>query len=131
VEVPAEPLEVPVQTVSRDVAARVHEMLVTNVHQGFAKQAQIAGLETGGMGSTAYIAKGGTYVEEYHSNFFGFANDGAGRKFTIGVLVIRPKDRYSFYASRSAVPVFRSVVTVMVEHSFLIPKEVTYADTVK
>ena len=66
-EVPAEPLDAPVKAVSQDVASRVHEMLITNVHHGFAKPAQFKGLETGGMGSTAYIAKGGKYVEEYHS----------------------------------------------------------------
>jgi len=119
-EVAAEPFDAPVQAVSQDVSARVHEMLVTNVHQGFAKQAQMAGLETGGMGSTAYIAKGGKYVEEYHSSFYGFANDTQGNRYTLGVLVIRPKDKQNFYASRSAVPVFREVVNMMAEQGFLI-----------
>jgi len=118
-EVPAEPLGTPIQTVSQDVATRVHEMLVINVHQGFAKQAQIAGLETGGMGSTAYIAKGGKYVEEYHSSFYGFANDAHGHKYTIGVLVIHPRDKQNFYASRSAVPVFREVVNEMLNQGLL------------
>jgi len=119
-EVTAALLDAPVQAVSQNVASRVHEMLVTNVHQGFAKQAQVKGLETGGMGSTAYIAKGGRYVEEYHSSFFGFANDAQGNCYTIGVLVIRPKDKQNFYASRSAVPVFREVVNTMAEQGFLI-----------
>jgi len=118
-EVPAEPLDMPVQAVNQNVADRVHEMLVTNVHQGFAKQAQIEGLETGGMGSIAYIAKGGKYVEEYHSSFYGFANDAHGHKYTIGVLVIRPRDKQNFYASRSAVPVFRDVVTIMIKQGLL------------
>jgi len=130
-EVPAEPLDASVKAVRQNVADRVHEMLVTNVHQGFAKQAQIAGLETGGMGSTAYIAKDGHYVKEYHSSFYGFANDADGHTYTIGVLVIRPRDPQKFYASRSAVPVFKTVVTAMVEQNFLTLQEVSCATSLK
>jgi cell division protein FtsI (penicillin-binding protein 3) len=71
------------------------------------------------MGSTAHIAKGGRYIEEYHSSFYGFANDMEGNRYTIGVLVIRPKDPHNFYASRSAVPVFREVVKVLAGEDFL------------
>jgi cell division protein FtsI (penicillin-binding protein 3) len=71
------------------------------------------------MGSTAHIAKGGRYVREYHSSFYGFANDEEGNRYTIGVLVIRPRDPHNFYASRSAVPVFREVVEALEEEHFL------------
>jgi len=33
--------------------------------------------------------------------------------------VIRPKDKQNFYASRSAVPVFRDVVTIMIKQGLL------------
>jgi cell division protein FtsI (penicillin-binding protein 3) len=99
----------------------MHEMLVSNVHKGFARQASLQGLETGGMGSTAHIAKDGRYVREYHSSFYGFANDVEGNRYTIGVVVIRPRDPHNFYASRSAVPVFREVVEALKEEHFLSP----------
>ena len=70
-------------------------------------------IETGGMLATAHIYRDGKYRREYHSSFYGFANDVKGNKYTIGVLVIRAKAPEMFYASRSAVPVFREVVKVL------------------
>jgi cell division protein FtsI (penicillin-binding protein 3) len=113
----------PVEVISKETAQVIHKMLISNVHKGFAKQASLQGLETGGMGSTAYITKGGRYVREYHSSFYGFANDVVGNRYTIGVLVIKPKDPQNFDASRSAVPVFRKVVEVLEEEHFLSPSK--------
>jgi cell division protein FtsI (penicillin-binding protein 3) len=105
----------------------MHEMLVSNVHKGFARQANLQGFETGGMLATAHIYRDGKYRREYHSSFYGFANDVKGNRYTIGVMVIRPRDPYNFYASRSAVPVFREVVEALREEHFFysgIKKEV-------
>ena len=84
-------------------------------------KAQYPGLEIGGKTGTAHMAKGGRYVREYHSSFYGFANDKFGHKYTIGALVIRAKKRYAYFASKSAVPTFRQIVQLLVEQGKLIP----------
>ena len=78
-------------------------------------------MEIGGKTGTAHIAYKGKYIEEYHSSFYGFANDEFGNKFTIGVLVIRPKKVY--FASQTAAPTFFKVVKKMVEYSYLTPNK--------
>ena len=67
------------------------------------------------------MAKHGRYVREYHSSFYGFANDKFGHQYTIGVLVIRAKKRYKYFASQSAVPTFKNIVKILVEQGKLIP----------
>jgi len=67
------------------------------------------------------MAKHGHYVREYHSSFYGFANDKFGHQYTIGVLVIRAKKRYKYFASQSAVPTFKNIVKILVEQGKLIP----------
>jgi cell division protein FtsI (penicillin-binding protein 3) len=67
------------------------------------------------------MAKGGRYVREYHSSFYGFANDKFDHKYTIGVLVIRAKKGNTYFASKSAVPTFRKIVQLLVEQGKLIP----------
>ncbi|HSR74111.1 MAG TPA: hypothetical protein VLL31_04645, partial [Sulfurovum sp.] len=67
-------------------------------------------------------AKNGRYVREYHSSFYGFANDKEGHKYTFGVLVIRAKKPYKYFAAQSAVPTFRRVVDILVELDYLKPE---------
>ncbi|MDR0762833.1 MAG: penicillin-binding protein 2, partial [Campylobacteraceae bacterium] len=62
---------------------------------------------------TAQIAQGGIYHKRYNSSFIGFANDNDGAKFTIGVLVIEPSR--SYFGSQSAAPIFKDIVTTMIE----------------
>ncbi len=109
----------PAEAVGKQAAAQVHAMLAATVQKGLGQKANIPGLDVGGMGAVAYIVKGGKYVKEYHSSFYGFANDNRGYRYTIGVLVIRPKAPGQFYVSRSAVPVFGEVVRTMAEQGFL------------
>ena len=109
----------PAEAVGKQTAAQVHDMLVGSAQKGVGKKINFPGVEIGGMGAAAYIAKGGKYVKEFHSSFYGFANDKRGERYTIGVLVIKPKATKQFYASRSAVQVFGEVVRVMAEQGFL------------
>jgi len=104
---------------SKSVAKIMHSILIDVVERGTGKRAKYEGLEIGGKTGTAQIAYKGRYIDKYHSSFFGFANDSRGHKYTIGVLVIKPKRNY--FASRSAVPIFREVVEKMVEFNYLIP----------
>ncbi len=109
------------QPVGKKTANQIHNILLEVVKRGTGVKAQYTGLEIGGKTGTAHIAKNGRYVREYHSSFYGFANDKFGNKYTIGVLVIRAKKRYKYFASQSAVPTFRNIVRILVEQGKLTP----------
>jgi len=111
------------EVLPKSTAGIVKQMLTEVVKRGTGKLAQTEGLTIGGKTGTAHIAKNGRYVDEYHSSFYGFAEDSVGQSYTIGVLVIEPKLEGRHYASQSAVPVFKLVVDAMVIHKLLIPEE--------
>ena len=108
--------------IGKKAASQIHEILIENVNRGTATNAKYDGLEIGGKTGTAHIAKNGHYVKEYHSSFYGFANDNE-HKYTIGVLVIRAKAKYAYFSSQSAVPIFRVMVDSMVKSGYLKPVE--------
>ncbi len=105
--------------ISPKSAKQVHKILIEVVKRGAGVKAQYPGLEIGGMTGTAHISKNGKYVSEYHSSFYGFANDDEGHKYTIGVLVIRAKEKPKYFASLSAVPVFKEITKLLVESEYL------------
>jgi cell division protein FtsI (penicillin-binding protein 3) len=109
------------QAVSKRTADKVKDILIQVVERGTGKKAKYPGLEVGGKTGTAHIAKNGRYVREYHSSFYGFANDSQGNKYTIGVLVIRAKKYRKYFASQSAVPTFRRTLDILVELDYLKP----------
>ncbi len=111
-----------VQAVNKKTADQIKTILKEVVARGTGVKAQYPGLEIGGKTGTAHIAKNGRYVREYHSSFYGFANDKEGHKYTIGVLVIRAKKRYHYFASLSAVPTFRRIIDILVELDYLKPE---------
>jgi cell division protein FtsI (penicillin-binding protein 3) len=111
-----------VQVIGKKAANQMHDILLEVVKRGTGVAAQYPGLEIGGKTGTAHIAKRGRYVREYHSSFYGFANDNEGHKYTIGVLVVRAKKRFKYYASQSAVPTFRRIVDILVELDYLTPE---------
>ncbi len=110
------------QAVNKKAAQQIHNILLEVVKRGTGVKAQYPGLEIGGKTGTAHIAKNGRYVREYHSSFYGFANDKEGHKYTIGVLVIRAKKYHKYFASQSAVPTFRRTVDILVELDYLKPE---------
>jgi cell division protein FtsI (penicillin-binding protein 3) len=110
------------QAISKETAEEIHDMLLEVVKRGTGVKAKYKGLEVGGKTGTAHIAKNGSYVKEYHSSFFGFANDGEGNKYTIGALAIRAKGKYKYFASKSAVPSFRRALDILVELEYLRPE---------
>jgi cell division protein FtsI (penicillin-binding protein 3) len=109
--------------ISKKAANQIHEILIEDVERGIGINAQYSGLEIGGKTGTAHMVKDGRYIREYHSSFYGFANDDEGAKYTIGVLVIKAQAQYAYFASRSAVPVFGKIVDVMVKSGYLVPSE--------
>jgi cell division protein FtsI (penicillin-binding protein 3) len=111
------------KAVGKRSAKQIHNILLEVVKRGTGVKAQYPGLEIGGKTGTAHIAKHGRYVREYHSSFYGFANDEAGNKYTIGVLVIRAQARFAYFASQSAVPVFKKIVEMMVDDGYLKPSD--------
>ncbi|MDD3325050.1 MAG: penicillin-binding protein 2 [Sulfurospirillaceae bacterium] len=102
------------------VAKRMQKIMIKVVEKGTGTNAKMDGLEIGGKTGTAHIAQDGEYVKVYNSSFFGFANDKKNR-YTIGVLVREPKKKYSYFASQSAVPIFKEIVERLVENSYLVP----------
>jgi cell division protein FtsI (penicillin-binding protein 3) len=110
-----------IKAVSKKSAHQIHDILLEVVKRGTGKKALYPGLEIGGKTGTAHIAKNGRYVREYHSSFYGFANDKEGNKYTIGVLVIRAKKWHKYFASQSAVPTFKNITKILVEQGYLKP----------
>jgi cell division protein FtsI (penicillin-binding protein 3) len=109
------------KAINKKAARQIHNILLEVVKRGTGVKAQYPGLEVGGKTGTAHIAKHGRYVREYHSSFYGFANDKEGHKYTIGVLVIRAKKYHKYFASQSAVPTFRRALDILVELDYLKP----------
>ncbi len=112
------------KAVKKKTARQIHDILLEVVKRGTGVKAQYPGLEVGGKTGTAHIVKHGHYVREYHSSFYGFANDKKGHKYTIGVLVIRAKKYHKYFASQSAVPTFRRALEILVELDYLKPEGV-------
>jgi cell division protein FtsI (penicillin-binding protein 3) len=109
-----------IRPISQESAELVKDTLIEVVKRGTGKAARMEGLEIGGKTGTAMIYENGGYQKEYHTSFFGFANDNKGNKYTIGVLVIRPKYERHF-ASQSAVPVFKEIINALVDKKMLKP----------
>ena len=110
------------QAASKKTADQIHKILLEVVKRGTGKAGQYKGLEIGGKTGTAHIASSRGYTRQYHSSFYGFANDNSGHKYTIGVLVIKPQGYHKYFASQSAVPTFRKVVGALVELNYLKPE---------
>ncbi|MBP9491992.1 MAG: penicillin-binding protein 2, partial [Sulfurospirillum sp.] len=108
------------QVVPPSVAKRIQKILIKTVHEGTGVGTKMQGLEVGGKTGTAHIAEDGEYVSVYNSSFFGFANDQKNR-YTIGVLIREAKKKKAYFASQSAVPVFKQVIEKLVENGYLTP----------
>lgn len=113
------------QVLSKSQAQMMKDILVKVVESpnGTAKRTRIPGLVIGGKTGTAHIATSGGYSDKrYNANFFGFVRDAKGKEYTIGVLVREPMKPYPYYyASWSALPIFRSTIELMVENGYLTP----------
>ena len=109
-----------IKPISPKTAKMVKDALIAVVKEGTGKKAITQGLEIGGKTGTAMISSNNSYSHEYHSSFYGFANDTQGNKYTIGVLVIKPDFKHHF-ASNSAVPVFKAIVDALVDRGMLKP----------
>lgn len=110
------------RVISEVNANTIKNILIKTVREGTGKAANVAGLEIGGKTGTAHIAIAGRYEDYYNSSFFGFANDKKS-KYTIGVMVYGLGSKGEYYASQTAVPIFREIVKLLVNEGVLRPSE--------
>lgn len=110
--------------ISSEVANYMKSLLIKTVEEGTGSSTKIEGLEIGGKTGTAQVAGLGGYKKEYISSFIGFVNDYSGNKYIIGVTVWNPRGTqwYHYYASQSAVPVFKEIVDTLTRLNYLKPK---------
>lgn len=110
------------QVISPTTAKQMKQILIKVVNEGTGKVAQTSGLEIGGKTGSVHIAKDGKYTDDgYNTSFVGFANDDK-QAYTIGITVINPKNAY--FASTTAVPVFKAIVDMMVGEKYLVLSKV-------
>ena len=113
------PLRQQIQIIKPSTAQKMKEILIKTVNKGTGRKTRIAGLIIGGKTGTAHIVENSKYVDKYNTAFIGFADDKT-HKYTIGVVVIQPQT--SQFASKTAVPVFKKAVDILVEDGYLKPK---------
>ncbi|RXJ95719.1 cell division protein FtsW [Malaciobacter molluscorum] len=115
------------KVISDSAANKLKNILIKTVKYGTGKAAYMDNLIIGGKTGTANIPRGGKYLKEYISSFFGFVNDEKENSYTIGVTVIKPNSTgrywYYYYASQSAVPIFKEIVKNLVSLNYLTPKK--------
>jgi len=108
----------PIKVISKSTARKMKKILIKTVNEGTGRKTIIKGLEIGGKTGTAHLVEKRKYIDKYNTSFIGFANDKKS-KYTIGVIVIQPKS--SQFASKTAVPVFKKTVELMIEDGYLKP----------
>jgi len=108
------------QVISPATAQIVLNILRKVVLQGTAKATNLPGLFIAGKTGTARISNKGKYEDGlYNSSFIGFVNDKT-HKYTIATLAIKP-DKKRYFASQTAVVVFKNIVETMEEMELLTP----------
>jgi len=109
------------KVISKKTADQMKRILKKVVTEGTGKAALYPGLEVGGKTGTAHIVEHRKYIDKYNSSFFGFVNDNKGNSYTIGVLAIKLNKKHMHFASQSAVPTFKKIVTELIEQGYLQP----------
>jgi cell division protein FtsI (penicillin-binding protein 3) len=112
----------PIRVIKQSTANEIKRLLIKTVEEGTGVAAKVKNIEVGGKTGTANISKGkvGYSKKRYITSFFGFANDDK-LKYTIGVKVREPEHKY-YYASQSAVPVFKEIINSLIALNYLEPK---------
>lgn len=113
--------QVPVRIISDNTANAVKNTLIKVVNDGTGKTAQVPGVTIGGKTGTAHIAQNGKYISKYNSSFFGFASDDRGNEYTFGISVFEPNETNAYFAARTAVPLFKEVVELLIKEGYLKP----------
>ena len=110
------------KVISASNAQTVLNILRKVVLKGTAVATNIPGLFIAGKTGTAKINKNNKYIKGlYNSSFIGFVNDKT-HKYTIATLAIQP-DKKRFFASQTAVVIFKNIVETMLEMNMLQKEE--------
>lgn len=104
-----------VQIISPATAQQMKLMLIKKVTAETGSLAKMSGLEIGGITGTARFSKEGHCI----TSFIAFAND-RQHTYTIAITVIKPRTVY--FASETAVPVFKAIIDLMVKQKYLTVK---------
>ena len=64
------------------------------------------------------VLKNGEYIDQYNGSFFGFAKD-SKRTYTIGVVVFQSHIQNDYYGGRTAAPIFKEIVEMLVSEGYL------------
>ena len=113
----------PIAILSPETTQQVYNTLI-QVVQKVIKVAQIEGIITGGKTGTARIALNGKYDSKYNGSFFGFAQD-ENNAYTIGVVAFESDIKDDYYGARTAAPIFRRIVDILLEENYLTPMSKT------
>jgi len=109
----------PKRVLSAKTASEMLRILRKIVLKGTAQNAYIEGIFTAGKTGTAHVSVNNKYEKIYNSSFFGFANDNT-HKYTIGVTFLDIKAPFpNYFASQSAVPLFKKIVIIMQDEKLL------------
>ncbi len=111
--------QAPIRIISDKTANIVKNTLIRIVSEGTGKTAQVPGIVIGGKTGTAHIAQGGKYIRKYNSSFFGFVSDAKGSEYTLGISVFEPNETEAYFAARTAVPLFKEVVELLIKEGYL------------
>lgn len=109
----------PIAIISPQTTQQVRHALIEVVKRVI-KVAQVEGIITGGKTGTARIALNGKYDSKYNGSFFGFAQD-EKNAYTIGVVAFESDIKDDYYGARTAAPIFRRIVELMLEDGYLTP----------
>ena len=111
----------PIAILSPQTTAQVHHTLIQVVKRVI-KIAQVDGVITGGKTGTARIALNGRYDSKYNGSFFGFAQDD-NNAYTIGVVAFESDIKDDYYGTRTAAPIFRRIVEILLDDGYLKPMQ--------
>ncbi|WP_394967853.1 peptidoglycan D,D-transpeptidase FtsI family protein [uncultured Helicobacter sp.] len=112
------PIPTPIQILSPHVAKKIEELLIQVVQRGTGKPAFVENVIVGGKTGTAKIAKNGEYINQYNGSFFGFAKD-SNHIYTIGVVVFESHIQNDYYGGRTAAPIFKEIVEMLIDEGYL------------
>lgn len=108
----------PIRVISEKSALEVEKILKKIVKKGTGKRAFVEDVDMGGKTGTARIFVDGAYTKRYNSSFFGFAKD-SQNSYTIGVVVFDPNVEEGYYGSKTAAPVFKEIVELLLREKYL------------
>ena len=99
-------------------AHNIKNMLIDVVNNGSGNLAKREKLTIGGKTATVHRIENARYSNKmYNSLFYGFVEDQSNNSYSIGVMILNPKNKYS--ASKTAVPLCGNIIDILVNNKIL------------